>query len=163
MQIRKATVQDLSAVLDIYERARGFMEETGNPTQWGKSYPSPECVRSDIQTEHLYVLEKDGALHGVFAFFPEGDAAYDTFPDKWINPLPYAAIHRVASAGKERGVLSAIVAYCLSQRKNLKIDTHKDNRVMQKALEKQGFVFCGVANIPDVGERMLYQLNKETT
>ena len=158
MEIRNARAEELSEILDIYERARTFMKENGNPTQWEGGYPSPEILQADIEKNALYVIEGSGVLHGVFAFFPKGDPAYDTLPVSWLNDLPHAAIHRVASAGTAKGVLGACVRFCLSHAKNLKIDTHKDNTVMQAALLKQGFTACGVAEIPDVGERIVYQL-----
>ena len=163
MQVRKAKHEELDAILGIYETARCFMKETGNPTQWEGGYPPKELILEDIAGGHLYVLAEADTLHGVFAFFPEGDPAYDALSARWMNALPYAAIHRVASAGSKKGVLSACIAFCLSQAKNLKIDTHKDNRVMQAALLKLGFVPCGDADIPHVGMRLLYQLYKETS
>ena len=160
MVIRPAAVSDLDGILHIYEAARRFMAEMGNPTQWGESYPPEEMVRNDILSGHLFLAEEEGEACGVFAFFPEGDPDYDRL-DGWQNSLPYAAIHRVASAGTRRGVLSAIIAFALTRSDNLKIDTHEDNRVMQAALEKLGFHACGLREIPNVGRRILYQLYKE--
>ena len=160
MNIRKAKSNDLPEILAIYEHARAFMAETGNPTQWTGGYPSLALLQSDIDCGALYVIEDDGMLHGVFAFFPDGDPLYDALSASWLNARPYGAIHRVASKGTKKGVLGACVDFCLSVCDNLKIDTHKDNRVMQSALEKQGFVSCGVADIPDIGERILYQRSK---
>ena len=157
MKIRPAKANDMPEILAIYERARSFMRETGNPTQWEGGYPSRELLAADIAEGSLYVMEEEGALHGVFAFFPEGDPAYDALSAHWLNGLPYGAIHRVASAGTKKGMLGACVDYCGARTSNLKIDTHKDNLVMQAALEKLGFVNCGVCDIPDVGERILFQ------
>lgn len=162
MEIRQAVIDDFARVTEIYAVARAFMAETGNPTQWAGGYPSDATVRADIENGNLYVLEESGVLHGVFAFFPEGDPAYDAIPSFGAKGVPYGAIHRVASAGTARGVFGAIVAFCLTHRPCLKIDTHKDNTVMQGALEKQGFVSFGTAEIPGVGERILYQLWKES-
>lgn len=55
MRIRKTTINDLDAVMKIYARARGFMAETGNPTQWKDSYPSEELIRKDISDGVSYV------------------------------------------------------------------------------------------------------------
>ena len=99
MNIRHARAEELPKILAIYERARAFMKETGNPTQWEGGYPSPEILQADMKAAALYVIEEEGVLHGVFAFFPKGDPAYDALSDAWLNALPYGAIHRVASAG----------------------------------------------------------------
>ncbi len=40
--IRKSVPGDLERMLEIYEKAKAFMSNTGNPTQWGDSYPSVE-------------------------------------------------------------------------------------------------------------------------
>lgn len=157
MNIRQATPLDLDGILAIYARARAFMEETGNPTQWEGGYPSPALLSEDIAGGNLYVLAENGVLHGVFAFFPEGDADYDALDDKWLNALPYAAIHRVASAGTKRGVLAAVIRFCRDICPHLRIDTHKDNVVMQGALEKQGFHRVTEALLPDIGWRILYE------
>ena len=161
MIARKAEKKDLESVFAIYARARRFMVETGNPTQWEDKYPTEEMVREDVQRQRLYVLEADGEACGVFAFLPEGDALYEKLDGQWLNDLPHGAIHRVASSGTKRGVMEACVQYCLTQTQNLKIDTHRDNRIMQHQLSKLGFVLCGTVTLPRGGERIAYQLYQE--
>lgn len=145
MKIRLASGKDLNEVFRVYERARAFMRDNGNPTQWGNTYPPESLIKSDLEGNHLYVLENEkGELEGVFAFFPEGDPDYDAIDGAWLNNEPYAAVHRIASAGKSKGVFSLILDFCLQFSKNLKIDTHKQNAVMQHVLKKHGFVECGI-------------------
>ncbi len=55
MRIRKTTINDLDTVMKIYARARSFMAENGNPTQWKDSYPSEELIRKDILDGVSYV------------------------------------------------------------------------------------------------------------
>lgn len=55
MRIRKTTINDLDTVMKIYARARSFMADTGNPTQWKDSYPSEELIRKDILDGVSYV------------------------------------------------------------------------------------------------------------
>ena len=43
------------------------------------------------------------------------------------------------------------------QCRNLRIDTHRDNYVMQRLLEKNGFVRCGLIDLREGGERIAYQ------
>ena len=40
---------------------------------------------------------------------------------------------------------------------NLKIDTHRDNRIMQHLLDKNGFTYCGIIYLDDGTERLAYQ------
>ena len=160
MNVIPATKKDLESVLKIYQNARGFMKHTGNPDQWADTYPPEALVRSDIDGGALYLLTENDVICGVFAFFKDGDPIYDTIDGKWLNDLPHGAIHRVASAGVAKGVLRTIVEYCLTQVNNLKIDTYCDNKIMQAALEKNGFVCCGKVNVNDVGDFYAYQLYK---
>ena len=37
--ITKAKMEDLSLILQIYAYARKFMKQSGNPKQWGDSFP----------------------------------------------------------------------------------------------------------------------------
>ena len=53
--IEKATLSQLPQILKIYEKARKFMSESGNPTQWGTYYPTEEMIRQDILTGKSYV------------------------------------------------------------------------------------------------------------
>ena len=158
MPIRKATRDDLEAILKIYETARGFMRSVGNPTQWGSVYPPYGLVCSDIDGESLFVLEENGAVYGVFAFFEGGDPLYDEIDGEWLNDLPHAAIHRVASSGERRGVLAECVGFCLGISSNLKIDTHRDNSVMRHQLKKLGFTECGTVTLENNEERIAFQL-----
>ena len=78
MNVRLASLADLDTASAIYARARVFMRENGNPTQWGDSYPSLDLIRSDILGENLYIIEdSDGTAAGLFAFFPNGDPDYN--------------------------------------------------------------------------------------
>lgn len=161
MHARKATSADLERALCIYARARIYMKETGNPSQWGSVYPPADTVRADIALGSLFVLEENGHIYGVFAFFPDGDPIYENIDGKWLNDLPHAAIHRVASSGERRGMLAECVSYCLTVSKNLKIDTHTDNTVMQHQLKKQGFAPCGTVTLENGESRIAFQLYKE--
>lgn len=46
--IRKATLEDMPVLLEIYDRARKFMASTGNVNQWTNGYPSQEILAEDI-------------------------------------------------------------------------------------------------------------------
>ena len=160
MEIRKATRTDMDNILKIYAHAREFMANTGNPDQWSDYYPPDSLVLQDIDSGALHVIEDEEEICGVFAFFPEGDSVYDTIDGAWLNSLPHGAIHRVASSGKRKGILSACVQFCLTFTNNLKIDTYKTNAVMQHQLKKCGFVPCGTVDVPYLGECIAFQLYK---
>lgn len=158
MYIRKATMEDLPEILAIYETARGFMSRTGNPTQWKDGYPRRELVCEDIRQECCYVWEDGKEIEGVFYFSGEADPSYRVIEEgSWLNEEPYGVIHRVASRGSRRGLLAACVSWGQARCRNLRMDTHQDNYVMQKALEKCGFVRCGTVHVEDGTARIAYQ------
>ena len=159
MKTRNATIADFEEILAIYERARRYMRETGNKTQWSGGYPSREVILSDIENGNLYVITGDG-IEAVFAFIRGEDPTYEYIKGEWLDTLPYCAVHRVASAGKTKGMLNAVMNYCFSQCDNIKIDTHEDNRVMQHQLEKYGFSPCGTIYLENGDPRIAYQMKK---
>ena len=63
MKIRKAKAQDLQEILKLYAQARTFMQETGNGSQWGTTYPPVEQVEADIREGKSYVCEAARQTH----------------------------------------------------------------------------------------------------
>lgn len=157
MNIRKAEICDLAQILSVYARAREFMRETGNETQWKSTYPTREIILSDMENGYLHILRDEDGIEGVFAFLPEGDPVYDHIDGKWLSEKPHAAVHRVASAGKKKGILPLCMRYVLSLADNIKIDTHENNLIMQHQLEKLGFVRCGIVTLENGESRIAYQ------
>lgn len=47
--IRHAKYDDLDAIEEIYNIARKYMEDSGNPTQWGKTHPPLQLLKDDIE------------------------------------------------------------------------------------------------------------------
>ncbi len=139
--IRKAVAADLGRCLEIYESAREFMRQNGNPDQWGTEYPYEHLLVEDIKLGRLYVVENNDVVEGVFLMESGPDETYLEIEGQWLNDEPYYVIHRIASAGK--GVLRAAVEFALKHTNNVRIDTHECNEVMQKALTKLGFKHCG--------------------
>lgn len=156
MEIRAAVMDELAQILAVYEYARNFMAETGNPNQWGKTNPAEAVVVEHIEKGQLYVLAQDGEIAGVFAFIPGEDPTYDYIEGSWNSDAPYAAIHCVASSGKVKGVFAKVVEYCEKRSRHLRIDTYKDNKIMQRAIEKQGFSYCGVIYLANGSPRLAY-------
>ena len=157
MEIRRATLQDLDRMLEIYDYARAFMRSTGNPTQWSGGYPSRELLLADIEEGVSFVAEEEGVIHGTFMFYNGKDGIYDVIEDgAWLNDEPYAVIHRIAGDGQIKGLLSMAVEYGSQFSDNLRMDTHRDNRVMQHTLEKNGFVRCGIIHLEHGDPRIAY-------
>ena len=156
---RGAVRSDLDQILKIYARARKLMAESGNPTQWGDHYPPQELLEEDIDTNRLFVYVVNGELEAVFAFILGPDPTYAVIEDgEWLNDkLPYGTIHRLASAGKRKGVSSEVIEWCLEHCESLRADTHADNKIMQHMLEKNGFTRCGIIHVANGTPRIAYQ------
>ena len=71
------------------------------------------------------------------------------------SPTPkYAAVHRVgvAAEAKGRGIAGTMLNFACDKAAQMglasvRIDTHADNKPMQRALQKAGFVSCGVITL----------------
>ncbi len=157
MIIRKATENDIDAMMPVYQKAKELMDASGNPTQWKKGYPTRDMILMDIASGCSYVIEQDGEICAVFFYREWQDPTYEYIEGAWKNTFPYGVIHRVASNGKYRGVMNEIVSFCKSKCRNLKCDTHEDNKIMQHALEKHGFEKCGIIYVRDHSPRIAYQ------
>jgi hypothetical protein len=72
MTIRKATYEDVLALMQLFERAKAIMRASGNMNQWGSGYPSSEVVRGDIDRGVCYVVSDsiDGEIEATMAFIP---------------------------------------------------------------------------------------------
>lgn len=147
MEIRKGRWDDLEAILALYADARRFMVDTGNPRQWAaRNWPPQELIEQDITRGKCHVCEEQGEILAVF-FYDYGeriDPCYDVIEEgSWANDEPYGVVHRIAArAGSGAGKVSINWAY--GQCGHLRIDTHGDNRVMQRTLEKLGFQRRGI-------------------
>lgn len=152
MHIRKANTEDLEQILSIYAAAREFMVATGNPRQWAaRCWPPEELIRRDIAREKCHVCEDAGELLAVF-FYDFGkdiDPCYAVIEQGcWGSGEPYGVVHRIAAragsgAGKE------CINWAFAQCGHLRIDTHGDNKVMQRTLEKLGFSRRGIIHVAE--------------
>ena len=157
-QLRKAKMEDLPRIEEIYAYARGFMARTGNPNQWGNTTPVTSLLIDDIEKGDLYVLSDDGTIHGVFYFYIGIDPTYGIIEDgQWRSDTPYGTIHRIASDGSG-GVLAAAVAFGKTKINHLRIDTHEDNKIMQRAVAKFGFQRSGIIHLANGSPRIAYDL-----
>lgn len=160
MTIRKSTLEDIPQMLEIFAIARRFMAATGNPNQWAATYPSVEQLTADIRSGDSYLCEEEGEVVATFVLRGGNDPTYDIIYDgAWQNDRPYATIHRIASSGKVKGIFRTAMQFALQSYSTLRIDTHRDNQVMQHAISQAGFVYCGIIHCWNGDERLAYQYN----
>lgn len=160
-EIRKARQEDLPRIEKIYAYARQFMAENGNPNQWGTTTPLTSQLEDDIQKGLLFVLVHEACIHGVFYFYIGADPTYTFIEDgQWRSAAPYGTIHRIAGDGSG-GVLQAAVNYGKQQINHIRIDTHHDNKIMQRAVIKYGFRRSGIIYLENGSPRIAYDLITE--
>lgn len=159
MIIRKAGYDDLVRIMEVCEQARGIMRSDGNLDQWTGGYPSEEVICNDIRSGVAYVVDDITGVIGYFAFIPGVEKTYLRIDDgQWLDDsLPYATIHRMASTPDSHDVAATCFDWCWNQVHNLRIDTHRDNRIMQHCIRKFGFQYCGIIYLENGDERLAYQ------
>lgn len=162
MQIRHSMEADLIRIMEIYEYARHFMAEHGNPNQWGATnWPPEELIRSDIEEGSSYVCVFEDRIVGTF-FYDWGkdiEPTYHVIEDgAWLDDSPYGTIHRIASDGTVKGVGKFCIEWAYGKCGHLRMDTHGDNWVMQNMLKKNGFVYCGIVHVAEDNDpRLAYE------
>ena len=154
MKIRRSTADDVGRMMEIYAHARAFMAAHGNPNQWGPTRWPPEAlILRDIADGHSYVcVDDDGTVIGTF-FFIQGqdiEPTYRAITDgAWLDDGPYGVVHRIAADGSQRGVGAFCLNWAFERCGHLRVDTHGDNAIMQRLLEKLGFVHCGTIYVDE--------------
>lgn len=158
--IRKATLEDMPVLLEIYERARKFMVSTGNVNQWTNGYPSREILAEDIAKNEMYVLEDEDGIQESFVFYCGIDPCYNKIYDgQWLNDEPYGVIHRIATRGLKKHMADIILEYCSSKINNIRMDTHIDNKPMQNFMLKHGFKHVGTIYLKNGQSRLAFHCN----
>lgn len=159
--IRKANLEDLPVILNLRDQAREIMRSYGNTSQWPDGYPPEEKFVHDIEQGYSYMMTDDsGTIVATFAFIPGPDITYKVIYDgHWLDDEPYHVIHRIASTPGSHGILDTVLDYCEALDPNIRIDTHKDNIIMRKGLEKRGYRYCGIIHLLNGNERLAFQKN----
>jgi RimJ/RimL family protein N-acetyltransferase len=152
-------MEDFNTVMDIYSDARLLMQETGNANQWINGYPSGEVIMNDIANSNSYVcIDHNNEIVGTFCFVRGNDLTYACIDDgQWLNDEPYGVIHRLAGKKNSKGIAAACLQWCFKQCNNIRIDTHRDNIIMQNILKKNGFTQCGIIYIGNGTARIAFQ------
>lgn len=157
--IREATRTDMPMIMQVMESAKKIMQVSGNLHQWGAGYPSEAIIAADMEKGGAFVIEDDGCLVGYFAFLPSPEPTYSNiYGGGWIDDdLPYHVIHRIASIPDSHGIFKSIMDFAFAHESNIRIDTHKDNAIMQHNVVKHGFRYCGIIHLASGDVRLAYQ------
>ena len=169
MVIRSATPADLPALRPVFEAAKGIMRADGNHDQWSApGFPDDSILLRDIARGGGFVIESTvmpgltghlaaPRIVAYFALLPSPEPTYDVIDGAWLTDEPYGVIHRMASYPEAHGIFSTIIDYATSRFAHLRIDTHRDNHIMQHLIKKHGFTYCGIIWLEDGTERLAYE------
>ena len=164
MIIRPAAASDLPALRPVFEAAKGIMRANGNLDQWSApGFPPEDLLLRDIDRGGGFVISSgaEGAveksLRAYFALLPSPEPTYDRIDGAWLTDEPYGVIHRIASYPEDHGIFAAIIDFAAARYAHLRIDTHRDNRIMQHLIAKHGFTYCGIIWLEDGTERLAYE------
>ena len=164
MKLRLSTVQDVPEIMTIIEKARAFLKASG-VDQWQTGYPDEALIRGDIAAGIGYVLVDGETIAATLSIDCSGEPAYDAIEEgAWLSTnLPYGVVHRMAVSPAHRGkgvskIVIAQVEVLLAKKSmgSFKIDTHRDNPVMNHLLTGCGFSYCGIVYF-EGAQRLAYE------
>ncbi len=93
MKIRKAKLEDLNIIIDIFKNATNRMSDN-NIHQWDEIYPTNEILQEDILKNQMYVGIKGNNIVSVVVINDEYDDEYEDANWKYNNER-FVVIHRL--------------------------------------------------------------------
>ena len=153
---RRAEIADMDALLDILEQAKAYLRESG-VDQWQEGYPNREALAADIEAGRGWLFEcvDNGEAAGYECVAMTPEVCYREIDGAWLTEGEnYAVIHRAMAAARYRGTRLAAEMFSFAAelaagmgRLSVRVDTHRDNKAMNRLCEKQGFSYCGVVDL----------------
>ncbi|MCR5312785.1 MAG: GNAT family N-acetyltransferase [Bacteroidaceae bacterium] len=147
----------------LFAKAKEIMRASGNMHQWNNGYPTDEQLKQDIGLGHSFIMLSDDEPVATFALIIGPDPTYKIiYNGKWIDDvMEYGTIHRIASLPQYKGIAQTAFDFAWTKVHNLRVDTHRDNTIMQHVVEKYGFKYCGIIHLANGDERLAYQKIKK--
>lgn len=154
MEIKKARLEDINELVNIYLIAQKHMIAEGNINQWNQNEDVfKESIINYINNDNFYIVKQENEIVGFFAMIFGTDKTYNVIKyGSWINNDEYVTIHKIAVKYHQKGIASFIFDFVCkvalnANINNIRIDTHKDNISMNSLLNKFGFIKCGIISI----------------
>ena len=164
MIIRPATHSDIPQMMPLFEAASRGLREMG-VNQWQNGYPQPSLIEGDIAGGVSYVMEEDGEVIGTAVISFAGEPTYDYIEGAWLSEeREFVVIHRQTIRPDRRGQRLSEQFFAFAEQlcrergvQSMRIDTHEGNLPMQRAVERYGFVRCGVIYLDNGDPRLAYE------
>jgi len=150
MKIRKATIEDLYSVAEIYDEIHTAEEENKQQIGWIRGiYPVQATAEAALQRDDLFVLEDHGKIYGSGIINRIQMDAYSL--GHWKYDVPSSA-----GKGYGRNFLAFYETYATEHGcSELRIDTNEKNMAARAMYRKHGYSEVGIVptpfnGIPDV-------------
>ena len=163
MVIRQATTADIDAIMAAIADAQALLKSCG-VDQWQDGYPTADIILADVAHGESYVAVEDDDIVATAVISFAGEPTYKTIEGQWLNSNPYAVIHRLAvrNTARGRGYAKRLFDYteqlCAKHKiSDIRVDTHADNRIMQRLLDGLGYKYCGVITLDSGAKRIALQ------
>ncbi|MFI3324959.1 MAG: GNAT family N-acetyltransferase [Clostridia bacterium] len=165
MIIRRSTMEDIPAMVSLYESARKSMAEM-NLDQWQGATPNADTAKIDVEKKQGVVCVEDGEIIATAAVYVGDEITYKKLDSgSWfVDSEVYGVVHRLAVSPnhKRKGIAYKLMEYGTEITKeagikSVRCDTHIDNIPMQNAMNKFGFKYCGEITILDGTSRIAFE------
>lgn len=163
MLFRKATVDDIDAVMEIVADAQHSLASRGID-QWQEGYPTRPVIENDVAQGVGEVVVVDDVVAAYVCLVVNGEPSYADIDGQWLDEGDYVVVHRVCvrRSHVRQGIATAIMRHAIEFALangvcDLKIDTHKDNSYMLDLMAKFHFIYCGIIHYSH-GDRVAYEL-----
>lgn len=149
--IRKAKIEDKTAIMDIIAAAIIHMDQKGI-YQWDKIYPDSETICEDILQKKLFVSVDDYAIKGIIVLNEEQAEEYEAL--KWRYAFgKQLIIHRlcVDPRYQGKGIAKNLINFAENFAKSssyeaIRLDAFTQNERACKMYEQAGYEKVGTVN-----------------
>ena len=166
MKLVPSTLENIPAIMAIVKDAQNFLANL-KIDQWQDGYPDVSQITLDISNNDSYViLNEINDVMGTTVFTTKIEPTYQSIEGSWItnDDSTYGVIHRLAVGDPYRklGLAKFVFDECENQLramdiKSMRIDTHRENKGMQRLLKVRGYEYCGVIYLESGAERLAFE------
>ena len=166
MHLTPTIKDDIPSIMSIIKDAQNYLNDL-DIDQWQDGYPNVEQISIDIKNEDSFVIKNfEESIMGTVVFTTKEEPTYSDVDGSWLTApdSKYGVIHRLAVSNKFRssGVAKYVFQHCEKELvnaniKSMRIDTHRDNKGMQKLITGMGYIYCGVIILSSGAERLAFE------
>lgn len=161
LKFRMADEIDRESILEIYLEGSKALKDDGVDQWQGKYVPSFEDIDAHLGVD-LYVLEYHKTIVSTACLVEGVDEDYENISGKWNTSIPYLSIHKVATSNRYKKqsfgkkMMCYIDNFAKRKKRDLRIDTHKDNKKMRNFILSCGYEYTGEVVLQGELERLGY-------